>query len=149
MSPFCQIFRSLEGTWKFHRVISSGGTLDGRAIFQNSSDNPNTLLYNESGLFLTATGAKLNFFKKYYYQYTATPIDSISVLFSDGRFFHMLHFEDCSTEAQGYHLCVQDTYKALYRFINPGMFELIYTVDGPKKKYTITTTFIREIVGQL
>jgi hypothetical protein len=140
------IFQSLEGSWRFHRVISNAGRIEGRAVFTRSKD---ILRYREDGLFFRKDKETLKVFREYDYLYNREK-DQICVYFTEEpkRLFHTLEFyHNLPITAKATHLCQCDTYEALYEFTSSDEFTLAYCVKGPKKDYSITTIFNRCLNG--
>lgn len=131
-----KIFDSLEGHWQWRRTISEQGTAQGKASFTRLS--PTQLAYREDGL-LSTQSTDFKMFRTYTYQLEE---ENISVFFAGhtNSLFHRLQFTSPIT-ASASHLCLCDHYEATYTFLNPTTFRLTYQVKGPKKDYTIDTTF--------
>jgi len=136
-----QIFNSLEGRWKFSRLITDQGSVEGVAYFRRTDDNPNVLFYREEGVFTSLQGIQYDISQEYEYRYSE---DRIDVLFARerNRLLHSLEFIG-PNQASGIHLCGYDTYCAGYQFHFPDRFELQYVVKGPKKNYQIETRFLK------
>ena len=67
--------------------------------------------------------------------------EGLTVNFPDGRLFYSL---GNATENQTIdHLCGDDRYQGDYIYNNPNHFTLIWTVNGPRKDYTMTTHYHR------
>jgi hypothetical protein len=140
------LFKNLKGQWKINRSFNSSelGRVLGTAYFIGL--NKDTLYYHEEGVweFTNHTGQKQSqrISKNYSYRYYN---NQISKYFADGRLFYNLQFTDESLDkAIAEHQCNNDTYHALYNFINDNQFTLIYIVKGPSKQEGIMTTFERE-----
>lgn len=142
LSKVIEIFRNLEGHWKFKRQISEEGSSHGEAHFQNTAW-PLTFHYREDSIFTTTQGADFKTFREYIYRYEN---GTISVFFIDppDSLFHTLTFDTDNQYpilAHAKHLCDCDTYDATYNFLSPIAFTLTYRVKGPKKDYRIETSF--------
>ncbi|KAF2069404.1 hypothetical protein CYY_009278 [Polysphondylium violaceum] len=166
-----KIFQSFAGRWRIqrdivHRTTTSIGTNSG---FFSSSDSSNKCMtvngsatfspligennttvqdayqYSEEGVLRQPDGQSFNVSQKYIYKLKD---DIISVYFDEKpeRILHTLEFKDSSLSSQvatGHHLCGCDTYDATFHFTSPQEFKIIYTVNGPKKAYTMTTKYFK------
>ncbi|EGC32267.1 hypothetical protein DICPUDRAFT_38642 [Dictyostelium purpureum] len=120
----------------------------GLSNFELKKDEENTYQYSEEGIMKNPDGTEFNISQKYIYKYKD---EIISVFFDEKpeRLLHTLNFDQNSSSgsissnntAKGHHLCGCDTYDAVYQFISPREFKLVYSVEGPKKNYKIITTF--------
>jgi Family of unknown function (DUF6314) len=143
MTRIAHIFQSFEGHWAFDRLIPDQGTVDGSARFQKRESDSNTLDYREDGVFHTAEGKTLKVYREYIYRLEN---EKISVFFAETpeRLMHTLEFKYPTLEsATAIHKCDCDTYSAIYKFNFPDIFSISYSVNGPKKEYSINTTFQR------
>ncbi|ODA77823.1 hypothetical protein RJ55_06425 [Drechmeria coniospora] len=178
------VFRSLLGTWKLHRQITSrlpshpSGSFGGTAQFllrEKSTDGTSAggggdddddddddgleYLYVEAGEFTTDSGFRFPATRRYVWRYDERK-DLLSVWFTkpddDKRadyLFHEIEFEqptargDESWRAKAGHLCVDDYYDVKYRFafdaVNLRDWSIEYTVNGPKKDYSIRGAYSR------
>jgi hypothetical protein len=147
MNQTAAIFHSLEGLWKFDRLIKGHGHVKGLAKFQKISSICPTLQYREDGVFYDTNGKNFKTFRDYFYQLQE---EKISVYFAENpkRLMHTLTFNTSNPTtsflvAKATHLCSCDTYDAIYRFDLPSRFVLSHFVNGPHKNYTLETTFER------
>lgn len=137
------IFDTLKGSWEWHRTISNHGQMRGIARFHSILFRPYSLHYKEEGIFVKKNWQCHKVFKEYIYSLKK---GQITVFFAEKpkRLFHTLVFsENKIPHATGTHLCVRDTYEALYTFPTPDEFTLTYHIKGPKKNYSIHTVFTR------
>ena len=143
MTSIMSIFKALEGKWNFHRTISNYGIIEGAATFKKSAIEPHLLHYREEGVLKREDGEHFQVYRDYLYRYKN---DRISVFFAEKteRLFHVLEFRDATT-AVARHICSSDVYDATYKFRLEDEFELSYRVKGPKKDYSITTLFTRQL----
>lgn len=65
----------------------------------------------------------------------------IAVHFEDGRFFHGLTLGRPGT--QDHHDCAPDSYDVKYNFSGWPDWRVIWTVQGPRKSYVLTTEYCR------
>ena len=168
MSAARKVFDSLEGAWTIRRKLKSSvpgyptGFLQGTAHFFRRPSTASAFdaeyLYAEEGELHADGGTKMQASRKYVYRYN-TNRDQISSWFvqEDGDSVDYLFNElqhDTSAKQddpgclilKGDHLCVNDMYRASYKFQSPGenmMFSVTYQVQGPKKDYTHDTIYIR------
>jgi hypothetical protein len=144
-----QIFQLLEGNWQLQRILGSQATMQGTASFQKIPGSC-AYYYQEAGS-VQFQKKCLKAHRAYVYAYQN---DNIAVYFWDpinkqpGNLLHWIQFspaiESCwPTHGYGIHICNQDIYQAHYRFYNHTNFQLLYTVDGPCKHYTLKSYFSR------
>jgi hypothetical protein len=135
------IFDSLKGSWLLDRTIigSQKATATGTASFTPSAKN--TLLYTEKGKLFGC-----DFHREYVYLLRN---GSMEVHFcedaSPTTLFLALVFcpQDSLTTGSAHHLCKSDLYEMTYTFTDERTFQMFCKVIGPKKDYTILTTFRR------
>lgn len=164
--PLETIFKSLEGTWKLHRRLTSelpgypSGTFTGSATFRrHDAFGASSYLYHETGELVTETGFTLRANRKYIYRYSAED-EKISAWFvkephPEGQeevdyLFHELEFDVAENRwiAKGDHLCDMDMYWAFYDFRITGNADMAkwglrYKVKGPQKDYLSDTAYER------
>jgi hypothetical protein len=121
-------------------------------------------LYIEDGEFKTTSGFGFNATRRYIWRYDSKK-DAISVWFAKPEdqkradyLFHEIEFEspplgdNKRREKEGWsakagHLCIDDYYNVNYNFafdkVNLATWNIGYTVNGPKKDYTIQGTYER------
>ncbi|MBD5772722.1 DUF6314 family protein [Marinomonas colpomeniae] len=132
------------GDWRIHRVISGFGEITGQAMFQLNNQNDKLLNYKEAvTLPSPSNNQKPNAFREYEYVMTDTGFD---IFFSDGatkgELFLSFEFIHASI-LTSHHLCIKDHYDAKFEFLSGDEFQLSFTVNGPKKDYSIQTCFTR------
>lgn len=164
--PLEAIFKSLEGSWKMHRRLTSelpafpSGTFTGTATFTpNTAFNNSSYLYHETGELVTDTGYTLRANRKYIYRFSPDD-EKISAWFVkepavEGEEevdypFHELEFDvvDNRWIAKGDHMCNTDMYWAFYDFRMTDQaalnkWGLRYKVKGPQKDYLSDTAYER------
>lgn len=147
-----------SGTAKF---LLRKGTKDGRESFQG--DLGQEYLYIEDGDFEASNGMKFRATRRYIWRYDDTA-DSLSVWFAKtddhkraDYLFHQIEFVvpplgETGDDSQGWeanagHLCIEDFYNVKYNFafnaVNLKEWSIGYTVNGPKKDYTIHGVYKR------
>jgi hypothetical protein len=141
MGVASRIFCSLEGHWKFSRVVSNHGSIEGIACFRKISHRPDILFYREKGTFTSLKDLQLDISQEYEYRYAK---DKIAIYFcrEPDRLLHSLEIMELN-KATAEHLCGSDTYRATYQFHCPDRVELLYTIKGPHKDFQIQTAFSR------
>jgi len=137
-------FLFLKGNWTIDRSTNGFGYMLGSASFLPLSGDLPTLAYQETGVFVTAQGENLNFYREYIYSLNKGIIE---VHFASQQkkqgFFHALTFSS-SNVATATHPCRDDLYRATYTFLNENSFSLAYDIKGPKKHIRIETVFKRK-----
>ncbi|KAJ6445048.1 pyridine nucleotide-disulfide oxidoreductase [Purpureocillium lavendulum] len=181
------VFRSLLGTWKLERDLTSrlpshpsghfSGTAqfllrkrtsdgiqcakDGTPASYSDDDEGMEYLYIEDGEFKTDGGFGFRATRRYVWRYDE-PTDTLSVWFAKPEdqkradyLFHEVEFvkpDRGGRDADGWkakagHLCIDDYYDVKYNFafeaVNLRDWTIEYTVNGPKKDYTIHGTYTR------
>ena len=115
-------------------------------------------LYIEDGEFKTDQGFGFRATRRYIWRYDETT-EKLSVWFAKpdeskraDYLFHEIEFEQPDSRTKGWpakagHLCIDDYYDVKYIFafaaVNLKQWSIEYTVNGPKKDYTITGTYTR------
>ncbi|CAK7245119.1 MAG: hypothetical protein STHCBS139747_006688 [Sporothrix thermara] len=165
------VFRSLQGTWKLDRTLTSRlpshpsgrfigtaefrlreGTKDGLSGSETADDE---YLYVEDGTFTALNGPSFRATRRYVWRYNER-LDKVSVWFARtddaskaDYLFHALEFTPTEKgwKATAGHLCIADFYDVHYRFsllgVNLTKWTLEYNVRGPKKDYTISGAYRR------
>lgn len=149
-----KIFNGLEGIWKFRRKLQHKG-IDhpygeavGTAVFEKTENN--VLFYREEGVLTTNAEEELKFYRENFYEYSEND-DKVAKYLAENKqkltFMYDLQFVKTEKDvlANGTHLCVNDTYKARFRFPKDEFdtFDLLYEVTGPKKDYLSETSYER------
>lgn len=139
---YTDIFNSIIGEWLVERVITPGGSFEGKAVFERKADG--VLDYKEEGRLTLDNGKVLKPTKSYQWRLES---GSIVIYFNDGvtkgELFHRLEFtNDASATAK--HLCSPDTYNSEYGFADmPRSFTITHEVDGPNKRYVSVSAFTK------
>jgi hypothetical protein len=135
------------GDWKVQRVISGFGEITGQATFQVSDECDQYLDFQEAMVLPNGQSKSQdqtpNAFRSYQYRMTDAGFD---IFFSDGATNGNLFLSFAFTQASmltSHHLCIKDHYDAKFEFLSVNKFELGFSVVGPKKDYSILTTFTR------
>ena len=125
---------SLAGQWRLSRTIvhSEGNenAFEGRVTFTRSGPR---LIQDERGV-LTVAGQKFQGARRYVWDRDG---DYLRVHFDDMRPFHTvpLNMESVTTA----HLCPPDRYEVDYDFKRWPEWRSVWTVEGPRKSYVMTS----------
>jgi uncharacterized protein DUF6314 len=138
-----EVIRNLSGRWSFDRTIEGHGAMKGVATF--TALDQGSLLYREQGNLKLAGGTELHAEREYIYRVRQ---DGFDVLFRESppRLFHAISLaQHDGSEYFGNadHLCGPDTYRSTYTFLADGNFVIRHIVHGPRKDYTMVTTYSR------
>lgn len=142
-----KVFRFLEGEWRVRREFkgSYGGEFSGQATFEPQTDEPSAYKYGEQGELTDAEGKRFDARQRYRYRLAEGQVQVLKQEDSDWIVMHKLDFvmeNDVATSAH-IHLCGQDNYATVYRIDFSGFWKVSYTVNGPKKDYSISTVYDR------
>ena len=110
-----EVMQRLTGSWSFDRVIEGHGTMQGTATF--SPLDRERLAYYEQGNLKLLNGL----------------FHEISLTARSGG----------GLSGDAGHLCNLDDYQSTYTFLPDGKFVIRHVVSGPRKDYTLTTTYSR------
>lgn len=129
-----RVLADFAGTWRLDRKITHGdGT---QARFQGTaiwSGDETGLEYMEKGHLQMGQGPQMQAERRYHWG------PDLDVHFDDGRFFHRVP----ALGGQTSHWCDPDTYDVTYDFTDWPCFTAIWQVHGPKKSYTLQSTYER------
>jgi hypothetical protein len=147
-----------SGIAKFLIRQKTGDGLSKTATSAPEHETSLEYLYIEDGEFKTDNGFSFNATRRYVWRYDEKT-DKISVWFVQPEslkkadyLFHEIELEQQSDRSQPWkakagHLCIDDYYDVKYEFafkaINLKQWKIEYTVNGPKKDYTISGTYTR------
>ena len=141
-----QIFDYLPGIWKITRSISSKVSnknwfAEGYAVFSVSKSNSYIIKYSEKVTMRDLSSDYTNIgTRKYQYKYDENRL-LINKYFEDGSLFYRLNIS--GNLASGEHLCNQDKYVSHYIFNSDSNFKLDYIINGPSKRDTISTNYVK------
>jgi hypothetical protein len=138
-----EVIKNLSGSWSFDRTIEGQGSMKGVATF--TALDQSSLLYREQGNLKLAGGTELQAEREYIYRVRP---DRFDVLFKESppRLFHaicLMQHEGSEYCGSANHLCGLDTYQSTYTFLADGNFVIRHIVHGPRKDYTMITTYSR------
>lgn len=133
----------LAGAWSFNRVIEGQGSMQGLATFTLLSAS--SLAYREQGRLTLLSGIELEAEREYVFREGCRGFD---VFFKDNppRLFHTIELAASGGGAlsgSAGHLCHLDHYQSTYIFCGDGGLIIRHVVSGPRKDYTMTTTYTR------
>jgi hypothetical protein len=137
------VVEKLIGSWSFNRVIENQATMQGVAIF--TPLDAGRLAYREQGDLKLANGAIVQAEREYVFSDSRR---GFKVFFREDppRLFHEIAlFASVPGELSGRagHMCGHDDYQSAYTFLSDGTFAIRHVVSGPRKDYTMTTTYTR------
>lgn len=146
MDQFADLFKNLAGEWKLTRDFSSGECFNGIAKFKAVSEN--RLHLCESGNLQIQHGSIVSASRNWIWEYN--PYCELVIAYAEEplRVYHsvMLKFSEHKWYGSADHLCSPDTYKGEY-IICKNQIEINQTVSGPKKSYTLSSLYTRNIIG--
>jgi hypothetical protein len=133
----------LIGSWSFDRVIESQATMQGIATF--TPLDRGRLAYHEKGYLKLAHGTIVQAEREYVFSNSG---GGFKVFFKEDppRLFHEISLSVSSGGAligRACHLCNHDDYRSVYMFLPDGAFAVRHVVSGPRKDYTMDTTYAR------
>lgn len=132
--PTERVLADFEGTWRIERdIIPAQGAparFEGEGVWRWEGAD---LAYAESGMLRVAGATPMRAERRY--RWAA----DMAVYFEDGRFFHNVP----TTGGRALHFCDPDTYVVDYYFARWPVFEVTWTVKGPRKSYRMTSLFTR------
>ncbi|QOZ50735.1 DUF6314 family protein [Bradyrhizobium sp. CCBAU 53338] len=138
-----QVTVRLVGAWSFSRVIEGHGSMQGIATF--TPLDAESLAYREQGRLRLQDGTELEAEREYIFRKGDRGFE---VFFKETppRLFHAIELAASGggalTGSAG-HLCNLDHYQSGYTFRGDGRFVIRHVVSGPRKDYTMVTTYTR------
>lgn len=137
---FDAYFKSLTGSWFLERKISSGETLNGKAVFEAISDT--AFLMREEGELTLVNGSRINASRQWYWHFNNPNTLQITYDAAGHQDYHLiaLRYKQGLWRGQAGHLCDADLYQGYYQFCN-NQFEIKQTVKGPAKDYRICSIY--------
>ncbi|GAB3562795.1 hypothetical protein GCM10027445_04050 [Amycolatopsis endophytica] len=137
--PEARLFAILPGQWTISRTLPGVGGMTGVARFRAAG--PDLLHYREDGHLTRHDGPPLEVFREYHYRLEPGLIRICFAEPGPPRTFHVLRMD--GKVASDVHLCGQDTYTGHYEFPDDDHFAVRMRVCGPRKDYSIETTYQR------
>jgi Family of unknown function (DUF6314) len=137
------VTKKLAGSWSFDRVIEGQATMRGIATF--TALERDSLAYREQGELRLLNGTELRAEREYIFSRSDRGFE---VFFKENppRLFHEIALANRAgrgMSGDATHLCNLDTYRSTYMFLPDGRFVIRHVVSGPRKDYTMTTTYSR------
>jgi hypothetical protein len=134
------VLANLSGRWSFDRIIEGHGAMKGVAAF--TPVDGSRLAYREQGNLKLINGTELQAEREYVYEVRQGGFD---VYFNEKplRLFQAISLsrrDGSEYVGQADHLCGPDLYRSTYVFY-PGGFMIRHAVHGPRKDYTMVTTY--------
>lgn len=138
-----EVTEKLIGSWSFNRVIEGQATMQGIATFTPLDEK--RLAYREQGHLRLSNGTELEAERAYIFSNSDGGFD---VFFKENppRLFHAISLSASvggALSGSAGHLCNLDNYQSSYSFLADGRFVVRHVVSGPRKDYTMTTTYTR------
>ena len=137
------VTNKLIGSWSLDRVIESQATMQGIATF--TPLDRGRLAYREQGYLTLANGTIVQAEREYVFSNSDR---GFKVFFREDppRLFHEISLSASSggeLSGRARHLCKHDDYQSAYMFRPDGTFVVRHVVSGPRKDYTMNTTYTR------
>jgi hypothetical protein len=137
------ITKKLIGSWSLNRIIEGQATMLGTAIFAPLDSR--WLAYREQGYLTLANGTTMQAEREHLF---SSSDDGFKVFFREDppRLFHEISLSASSggeLSGRARHLCKHDDYQSAYMFRPDGTFVVRHVVSGPRKDYTMNTTYTR------
>jgi len=138
-----EVTEKLIGSWSFNRLIEGQATMQGIATFMRL--NERSLAYREQGRLRLSNGTELQAERAYIFN---KGDHGFRVFFEENppRLFHEISLSASvggALSGSAGHLCNLDNYQSSYTFLADGRFVVRHVVSGPRKDYTMTTTYTR------
>ncbi|MFS4439020.1 DUF6314 family protein [Paracoccaceae bacterium GXU_MW_L88] len=123
------------GSWHLAREVSTGARFEGEAVI---TETPFGAIYREDGMLAMDGQTPIRATRHLRWHREE---DAIAVYFEDGRFFHRFNPDADAPEAR--HLCDPDIYDVVYCFAKWPSWKSTWTVQGPRKSYTMISRYSR------
>lgn len=128
---------TFQGAFYFTRFVTNPKIImTGSAVFSTTCRD---VSYKENG-FYTLNGKKQTCYQHQTFLFTQ---DSIIIINSKGETLHTFNIADDNTDLKDTHICKHDRYAIDINIQSNNDFTISYRVNGPKKKYNITTRYRR------
>jgi hypothetical protein len=136
------VFARLEGDWTLIRHVDGRPLMKGHATFTANDDG--SLICHERGRVHLTDGQAFDAERRYLYR--ARP-DGFAVFFFEqpSRLFHDVRLERAhgGLKSTASHRCKDDVYRSRYEFLPDGTLLIRHEVSGPRKSYTLETSYQR------
>lgn len=135
------ICEALCGKWDISRRISPLAHFDGHAVFSQTQSH--SFNYHETGILTLDQGAQFHASQNYIFEQEKA---GFSIYFSEDpkRLFQKVSLnatQNNSLTGTAEHSCPPDTYLSTYSFFADGTFSIQHHVNGPRKKYSLISTY--------
>jgi Family of unknown function (DUF6314) len=138
------VLARLEGDWTLTRHVDGRALMKGLATFSANDDGSFTC--HERGRVHWADGQTFEAERRYLYR--ASPTGFAIFFFEEpARLFHDVRLQPAhrGLMAEASHQCKDDLYLGRYEFLADGTFSIRHHVSGPRKAYTLETTYHRRM----
>jgi hypothetical protein len=142
-----RVMARLAGAWSFNRIIEGQGSMQAsmQGIATFAPLDAASLAYREQGRLRLLNGTELEAEREYIFRGSDRGFD---VFFKEDppRLFHTISLaasDRGDLDGSAAHLCNLDHYQSTYTFTADGGFVIRHVVSGPRKDYTMITTFKR------
>jgi hypothetical protein len=138
-----EVMKRLTGSWSLNRLIAGQGSMQGVATF--TPLGPDGLAYREQGQLRFPNGTVLEAEREYVFRARDRGFD-VFFKATPPRLFHTIDLaasDDGVLDGSADHLCNLDHYQSTYIFRPDGGFVIRHVVSGPRKDYTMVTTYMR------
>ena len=136
------VFALLKGEWRLLRRVDGRLRMQGTATFSDGPDG--SLAYHERGSLRLDDGRELAAERRYVF---APRPAGFAVYFAETplRLFHEVELTLANGTLTGHarHLCAADLYRSRYEFLPDGRFAIHHEVSGPRKDYSLSTSYAR------
>ncbi len=133
-------FKSLAGSWALERKISTGETLNGKAVFELVSST--AFLLHEEGELKLLSGLEIPASRNWFWHLSDNT--DLEITYDEARLqdYHLinLHKREDYWIGSAQHLCGADLYSGEYLF-SEDRFEITQTVKGPQKDYFVISIY--------
>lgn len=131
---------AFEGVWRIGKTVTdhrSGpdARFEGEACLSPDADG---LVYDETGRLTLSGAAPVAAMRRYLWRRSGP--GRIAVLFPDGRPFHSFALQPAP---RARHWCAPDLYCVSYDFSQWPEWTATWAVSGPRKAYTLVSTYRR------
>ncbi|QAU44895.1 DUF6314 family protein [Bradyrhizobium guangzhouense] len=138
-----EVMKRLTGSWSFNRLIEWQGSMQGVATF--TPLDAGSLAYREQGRLRLLNGTEFEAGRDYVFR---TRVRGFDVFFRETppRLFHAIELvasDGGDLTGSAGHRCNLDHYQSTYTFRGEGGFVIRHAVSGPRKDYTMVTTYAR------
>ncbi|WP_420863784.1 DUF6314 family protein [Algirhabdus cladophorae] len=124
-----QISREIED-----RISRQAAQFTGQVTFTEDKDQ---LIYHETGRLKLLNTPPMTSERRYFWRQSDA---GIAVFFDDDRPFHTFDLATATSD----HWCDPDQYNVEYGFASWPVWTAVWTVKGPRKDYTMRSSYVRK-----